>query len=113
MFSEPLEGMIDQFLHRPAAVVAGDRLVQVPPDAFGRVRFGGVLRKQDQYDAGVLSQVLLHGAAGVELGVVADDVNAAIAAQSPSQVIEVREEQIAVAAGAGRRDEHLAGPPVD
>ena len=41
---KPFVGFCDQFFDGVAAVVAGDCVVQVPPDAFDRVRLRSILR---------------------------------------------------------------------
>ena len=44
MGAEPVECLADEFFERLTPVVAGDRLVQVPPHPFDRVRLRSILR---------------------------------------------------------------------
>lgn len=81
-----------------AAVIAGDGFVEVPPDAFDRVGFGCVFGQvmQDE-SASVAVKAFLDGAAIVEAGVVADDMNDPVAAQALTQVVEMSNEERRIA----------------
>jgi len=47
---EPVVGFCEQFFDGAAAMVAGNGVVQVPPDAFDRVRLRSVLRQEVELD---------------------------------------------------------------
>ena len=56
---EPLEHLVQQVVHRLAAMIAGDLLVRVPPDALDRVQVRRVLWQEVNRDPiAVLGQVL-------------------------------------------------------
>lgn len=47
---EPLIGLVDEFVKALAAMVAGDRLMQVPPDPFDGVRLRGILGEEVNFN---------------------------------------------------------------
>ena len=48
---EPIVAQFEQLLEAPAAMVAGDRFVEVPPDALNGVVLGRVLGQEVDNDA--------------------------------------------------------------
>ena len=111
--SEPVKGELDQFVDRFAAMVAGDFLVQVPPHTFDRIGFGGIRGQEVNHNAmAPPGQELLHLGTVMELGVVADHMNAAVAPQAAPQVVQMTHKQIGVALGARRGHQQLACPPM-
>ncbi len=63
--------------------------MEVPPDALHGIALGRVLGKEVDGDSvPPARKILLDGAALVEGGVIADDVDFSIAPQAPPQVVE-------------------------
>lgn len=95
---EPLEHLIQQFVHRLAAMVASDLLMKVPPDAFNGIQIRGVGGQEENHDPiPMLDKVLVDGPAVVERGVVADHVNRAVTSQPGPQFLEMVDKQGRVA----------------
>ena len=109
---EPVENEGDQFVDGLTPVVAGDFRVQVPADAFKRV---GVWRVRGQmvdgYPVPPLGEELPHQSAIMELRVVADDVDVAIARQTPLEVVQVPDEQGGVPLGSRHAEQKPARAP--
>jgi hypothetical protein len=103
---QPAENEVQQFVDIRAAVIAGDLFVQMPPDSLDWIGFRSVGREEVQLDAMCPSgQVLLYVPATlgvVKDGIVADHVNASVAAEATSQVLEVCQEQVALRLGPAR-----------
>jgi hypothetical protein len=49
--AEPVVGVVEQFVEGAAAMVAGHRFVEVPPDAFDGIGGGSVGRQEVQLQA--------------------------------------------------------------
>src|SRR5512135_2710486 len=97
-------------------MIPGDVLMQVPPHPLDRVEVRGVGRQQVHLNPPLpLPEVLDHLQAGVTARIVADHVDLLVPPQPPPQLVQVLEEQGAVAPllGGPLRHEHLAGPPMD
>ena len=89
----PFVDLVEEFVERLAAVVAGQRFMQVPPNAFDGICFRRILRQIMQLDAiSPTLQILLRLAAIVEPSVVADDMNHPIASQAATQVVQMSDE---------------------
>ena len=58
---EPLENQVQQFVHRPASVVAGNLFVQMRPDTLDGVQVRRLLRQEVNHDPiAVLDQVVAN-----------------------------------------------------
>lgn len=62
-------------------MIPGDLVVEMPPDSFNGVAFWSILGQVVKCHACMLLQIVLHGAAGVEAGVVTNDMDASITAK--------------------------------
>lgn len=70
----------------------------MPPDSFDGVRFGRLLRKEVDFESvKPLRETALDHATAMEGRVIEDEVNPAEAAQLRAKIVEMGEEQVAVA----------------
>lgn len=90
----PFEHLPQQFINAFAPMIPRDRLVQAPPHPLDRIRLRSPLRKKVQLDPMAPGlQVLTHGPAIVEAGVVADHMNHPEPPEPTPEIIQVRHEQ--------------------
>ena len=100
---DPIVDFGQKFFGGRATVIACNRFVQVPPDAFDGIGVGSVLWEKVQLDAvAVASQVIPDGSAIMELCVVADHMNLPVASQAAAEVIQMCQEHRGVALTSGR-----------
>src|SRR6266436_3507798 len=82
-----------------ASVVSRDVCMHLPPHAFDPVMLGAVRGQEVQHEpAGLLTQELLYASAGVNAVVVEDEMDARRPPMPPLELLEERQEQVAVLA---------------
>src|SRR6266699_1208729 len=99
-FTTPVpEQATQQGLDRWAPMLSGDVSVNFPPQPLDLIVVGAIRRQEVQLQpAGVLSQELLHAPAGVDPVVVQDQMDARRAWMAKSELLEQRQEEVAVLA---------------
>lgn len=79
-------------------MVPGNLVVQMPPDSFDRIGLWSILGQVVKRHPRMLLQIVLHGPAGVEAGIVTNDMDASITAKDAAEVIEVFQEGCTISA---------------
>lgn len=109
---KPVVGQVNQFIECSAAAVAGDDLVEMPPDKFDRVDLLGVTGQEvDRNSVSSAVRGLKNQLAVVERRIVADHINPLEALQSATQVFQVSGEQLGVLPVGRLTDRQRTGPP--